>query len=76
LVIVKNEKDKLIVELGQNIKKIRLSKNLTQLELSIDSGVPLSQIGAIESGKINTTVKTLIKISESLDLNVKDLFTF
>ncbi len=76
MVIVKNEKDKLIVELGQNIKKIRLSKNLTQLELSIDSGVPLSQIGAIESGKINTTVKTLIKISESLDLNVKDLFTF
>jgi transcriptional regulator with XRE-family HTH domain len=73
---VKNEKDKLIVELGQNIKNIRLSKNLTQLELSIDSGVPLSQIGAIESGKINTTVKTLIKISESLDLNVKDLFTF
>ena len=73
---MKNEKDKLIVELGQNIKNIRLSKNLTQLELSIDSGVPLSQIGAIESGKINTTVKTLIKISESLDLNVKDLFTF
>ena len=73
---MKNEKDKLIVELGQNIKKIRLSKNLTQLELSIDSGVPLSQIGAIESGKINTTVRTLIKISESLDLNVKDLFTF
>ena len=61
---MKNEKDKLIVELGQNIKKIRLSKNLTQLELSIDSGVPLSQIGAIESGKINTTVRTLIKISE------------
>ncbi len=73
---MKNEKDKLIIELGQNIKKIRLSKNLTQLELSIDSGVPLSQIGAIESGKINTTVRTLIKISESLDLNVKDLFTF
>jgi transcriptional regulator with XRE-family HTH domain len=73
---VKNEKDKLIVELGLNIRKLRLSKNLTQLELSIDSGVPLSQIGAIESGKINTTVRTLIKISESLDLNVKDLFTF
>ena len=73
---MKNEKDKLIIELGQNIKKIRLSKNLTHLELSIDSGVPLSQIGAIESGKINTTVRTLIKISESLDLNVKDLFTF
>ncbi len=73
---MKNEKDKLIVELGLNIRKLRLSKNLTQLELSIDSGVPLSQIGAIESGKINTTVRTLIKISESLDLNVKDLFTF
>ena len=67
---------KSINELGLKIREIRISKNLTQLELSIDSGVPLSQIGAIESGKINTTVKTLIKLSISLNVKVKDFFTF
>ena len=34
------------------------------------------QIGAIESGKLNTTVKTLKKISDSLDIQVKDIFSF
>jgi transcriptional regulator with XRE-family HTH domain len=73
---VKDTTIKSINELGLKIREIRISKNLTQLELSIDSGVPLSQIGAIESGKINTTVKTLIKLSISLNVKVKDFFTF
>ncbi len=65
-----------IILLGVNLRELRLSKNLTQLELSIDSGVPLSQIGAIETGKVNTTIKTLIKLSESLDVKVNDLINF
>ena len=69
-------RDKHLIELGLNIRKLRLSKSMTQLELSIDSNVPLSQIGAIESGKINTTVRTLKKISDSLDTPIKDIFTF
>lgn len=73
---MKDTTNKSIIELGLKIREIRISKNLTQLELSIDSGVPLSQIGAIESGKINTTVKTLIKLSVSLNVKVKDFFTF
>lgn len=70
------KKEEYLIELGQNIKAVRLSKKMTQLDLSIDSGVPLSQIGAIESGKLNTTVKTLKKISDSLNIQVKDIFSF
>lgn len=70
------KKEEYLIELGLNIKAVRLSKKMTQLDLSIDSGVPLSQIGAIESGKLNTTVKTLKKISDSLDIQVKDIFSF
>jgi transcriptional regulator with XRE-family HTH domain len=73
---VKVGTDNKIKELGLKVREIRLSKGLTQLELSIDSGVPLSQIGAIESGKINTTVRTLIKLSDSLNIQLKDLFSF
>lgn len=74
MALVKNEE--YLIDLGLTIKQLRLSKKMTQLELSIDSGVPLSQIGAIESGKLNTTVKTLKKISDSLNVKTKELFTF
>ncbi len=73
---MKESVDKYLIELGQNIKSLRLSKKMTQLDLSIDSGVPLSQIGAIESGKINTTDKTLIKITESLEVKVNSIISF
>ncbi len=65
-----------LIELGSNIKKHRILKGLTQLELSTDSGIPISQISAIELGKLNTTIKTLTKISTALDLKVKDIITF
>lgn len=71
---MKNDKDKILAQLGQNIKTLRLAKKMTQLELSIDSGVPLSQIGAIEQGKLNTTVMTLTKIAGSLGVEVRELF--
>lgn len=76
MAVVNENVDKYLIELGQNIKSLRLSKKMTQLDLSIDSNIPLSQIGAIESGKQNTTVKTLIKITESLDVKVKDVISF
>jgi len=65
-----------LIELGANIKKQRILKGLTQLELSTDSGIPISQISAIELGKLNTTIKTLTKIATALDLKVKDFITF
>ena len=65
-----------LVELGQTIRNIRLSKGMTQLDLSSDSGLPLSQIGAIENGKINTTIKSLVKITSSLGVKVKDVISF
>lgn len=71
---MKDDKNKILAQLGQNIKTLRLAKKMTQLELSIDSGVPLSQIGAIEQGKLNTTVMTLTKIAGSLGVEVKELF--
>lgn len=71
---MKNDNDKILAQLGQNIKTLRLAKKMTQLELSIDSGVPLSQIGAIEQGKLNTTVRSLTKIAGSLGVEVKELF--
>ncbi len=76
MAVVKKELNTYLVELGLAIRKIRLSKGMTQLDLSSDTGVPISQIGAIENGKLNTTLKTLIKITSTLDVKLKDLIEF
>lgn len=76
MVVVKTEREIYLIELGMTIRKIRLSKGMTQLDLSSDSGIPLSQIGAIENGKLNTTIKTLVKITTSLGIKVKDIINF
>lgn len=66
--------DKFLIDLGLRIKKLRESKNLTQENLANDCDIPKSQITRIEKAKINTTVKTLIKISNALGVEFKDLF--
>lgn len=68
--------DKFLVELGLRIKKLRELKNLTQEDLANDSDIQKSQIARIEKARINTTVKTLIKISNALEVEFKDLFNF
>jgi transcriptional regulator with XRE-family HTH domain len=71
-VIVKNEK--LFIKLvGEKLRAKRLSKNISQVMLSYDANVPVSQIGRIERGEINTTIGTLFKICAALGIDFKDL---
>lgn len=57
------------------IKSERLKKGMTQEELAKKSGVNRTTIVQLENGEdINITTKTLMKIAESLDVNVKDIF--
>ena len=65
-----------LLETGAGIRHFRGEKGLTQLQLSIDAGIPLSQIGAIERGVGNPTIKTLKKIADCLDCEVFQLFVF
>lgn len=66
--------DKFLIDLGLRIKALRENKNLSQEDLANDCNIPKSQIARIEKAKINTTVKTLVKISNALEIEVRDLF--
>ena len=61
-------------KLGTRIRKLREERNLSQFDLAADCNLPKTQIGRIERAEINTTVRTLIKISKALNVSVKDLF--
>lgn len=65
-----------IINLGIHIRQLREKKDLSQQDLADDSGMTKSQIARIETAKINTTVKTLVKIANALDIEPKELFDF
>ncbi len=72
-----NVKDiKYIKKFGENLKQIRLNKNLSQEVLAFTADIPISQIGRIERGEINTTISTVKVLAEALDISVKELFDF
>ncbi len=59
---------------GENIRKLRTDKGLSQLQLAIDCDIPKSQIGRIERAEINTTILTLEKIAKALNVRITELF--
>ncbi|PBJ13083.1 helix-turn-helix domain-containing protein [Flavobacterium sp. ACN6] len=65
-----------IVNLGIHVRQIREKKGLSQQDLADDCGITQNQIGRIERAEINTTIKTLIKIANALDIEPKELLDF
>lgn len=58
---------------GENIKKIRKEKGLTQKELGKLCGMSEAQIGQYENGLRNPKMETLEKIANALDISYFEL---
>lgn len=63
-------------KLGKNIARMREKRKFTQYKLAKEIFTDQSNLARIEDGKVNPTVKTLLKISMVLKCKVKDLFDF
>ena len=63
-------------KLGQKIAQMREKKKITQYKLAKEILTDQSNLARIEDGKVNPTVKTLLKISTVLKCKVKDFFDF
>ena len=64
----------LLIRIGERIKAIRLSKNMTQNQLAMECDFEKASLSRIESGLSNPTVRTLNKISEALDVPLANFF--
>lgn len=62
--------------LGVRIRQLREEKNISQQVLADICNVPKSTIGRLERGEVNPTVKTLLKISNALNIEFIHLFLF
>ena len=57
------------VEIGQRIKEARIAIKMSQAELAEKTNLSFSQISAIERGKSDPRVRTLVHIVEALQVS-------
>lgn len=58
------------------IRELRVSRNMTQEELGEFIGVSRQTINAIEKGKFDPSLPTAFKMSKLFDLPIERLFYF
>lgn len=73
---MENNEDIFLKVFGQNVRKIRKDKGLTQEQLSNDLGMEISQISRIERGVVNTSILNITKIAQVLEIDIEELFKF
>ena len=66
---MKNEAQKL----GQNLKRIRTEKGISQGDIVQALGMPKSFVSNIENGKTNPTLATITKLADFLKVSSADL---
>lgn len=62
-----------MVSIGDNIRKYRKIKNITQKELGETIGISNTYLSDIETGRTNPSIKTLKKIAKGLGINYMEL---
>lgn len=66
--------DKLILQ--NNLRSIRIEKNISQQQLADMVGVSRNTISSIETGQFNPTAKLALILCVALDKKFEDIFYF
>lgn len=61
-------------KVGQRIKIIRITNQLSQLEVAKSLGISQAHLSNIETGSNNCTLNNLFKLSEFFQCSIKDFF--
>jgi len=68
--------NRFLIALGENVRKIRKSKGISQETLAFESELNLSQVARIERGAVNPSICTVYLLARALDTSLKELFDF
>lgn len=69
----KNRQDPVLVALGEAIRRLRLSKDISQEKLALLAEVDRSYVGRVERGDNNVAVLTLSRLASALDISIAKL---
>lgn len=72
------EKSELLELFGKRIKKLRLEKGLSQVDLvsKMIGNIDTTNISRIEAGRTNPTLYSLYRLSEALEIPMNELVDF
>jgi transcriptional regulator with XRE-family HTH domain len=62
------------VAIGERIAELRKAKNLSQQKFSYEAEIERSYLTHVEKGRKNISIDTLIKITNALEISLKDFF--
>lgn len=65
--------DPLLVALGATIRRVRVTKGVSQEALAVDAEIDRSYMGGIERGQHNVTLASLHRISRALNTSPSSL---
>ena len=60
-------------KLGENLKKLRIKKDISQIELARMLSVDRSFVSNIENGKNNPTLSTITSLAQALGVSTDEL---
>jgi transcriptional regulator with XRE-family HTH domain len=55
---------------GQNVRAERLKRGMSQAELGKECGLAQEYVSAVESGRLNLTIGTMVRIALALEAEV------
>ena len=61
---------------GAKLAYVRKSKKLSQMKLAEKVDMNFNYIGQIERGEANVTIQTMTLLTNTLDIEMKELFDF
>ena len=68
--------NKILLNFGKNISKLRKEQNLSQEQLAYRSSMHRTYIGMIERAERNITLINIEKLSKGLGVSIDELFRF
>ena len=69
----RNRQDPVLVALGEAIRRVRLSKDISQERLALLAEVDRSYVGRVERGDNNVAVLTLFRLAGALGISISKL---
>jgi transcriptional regulator with XRE-family HTH domain len=69
---VAKKKDPTLIRLGENLRKARERRGLSQEELAFEAGVHRTYVGGVERAEYNITVLTLCKFTKALGITLRE----
>jgi transcriptional regulator with XRE-family HTH domain len=69
----RNRQDPTLLALGSAIRRLRLSKEISQENLALMAEVDRSYVGRVERGDNNVAILTLSKLAFAMDITLANL---